>query len=988
MELRLSILGSLAVYLDGESLRVAGARRRALLARLLVSANQRVEVEALLEDCWDTHVSPAARATLASHVSQLRKLIGPERLKGGDGGYLLRVKEGESEADCFTGELAEGRRLLAAGEPAAALGLLETALGRWRGPALAGFADRRWAAPEVARLGELRELAGEARIEAVLASGDHEAAAALAEAAVREQPLREQRWLQLMLALYRCGRQAEALQAYRRARAVLVEQLGIDPSGELAALEGAILRRQPVLAWQEPRPIRHGASVDIPPAAPSGQPPLPRTPFVGRQFELIKLTAELSQDRLVTLVGPGGVGKTRLALEGARSAKEQLRDGCVWVNLARFENAHEMAAAIATALNLPPPQDGDFVAALAVRLSSAEQLLVLDDCEHLLEPVAELVDRLLASCPSLTLLATSREPLAVPGETVWPLGPLELEASVELFEQRALAADAVLELDDEDRALVAAICERAERLPLAIEIAAAHTRTLALAEIARKLPERFPSQLARWFPARQRGLPATIDWSWRLLESAEQQLFAELSIFPASFDLLAAEAICTPSAPPGTTLRSLGRLVDASLLAADRGGVRTRYRMLQPVRQFARRQADEAGISADLQRRHCRHFAQVARELAAATTAPGPNDVARRFDEEWDNLRAAVVFALEARDLDHVVALVAGSGLWALHGMRSEHADWTRRALELAAQLRRPKASLYAIAAEWAYWADRRNQAIQLAHEAVRLAPQASIEATAAWIRIGYSHARMDDYQHATAAFAQAERALAHCDDPFTFVAGHAIVHGVLAVLCPGQREQHIRMLRRAAAELDNPLADALVGRTIVSDRLIAGAIDEAIIELQPALEAAHTAGAIGLETDLIVLGLAPLPLSNNNPPGNLGDTIARLKTTGYTQLIDIALEILAVLWARDGHTDLAALLLGYLEVQGPLYQHPFWVTLRAAHLEPIRMEPKFAGEIARGADMNQAKVLDLVLAQLATDQPFGSANKPTGDDRQIGRTV
>ncbi|HEY2592463.1 MAG TPA: BTAD domain-containing putative transcriptional regulator, partial [Chloroflexota bacterium] len=353
------------MFRDGSSLGVGGPQRRAVLARLLVSANRRVDVTTLLEDCWGERVTSGSRATLASHVSQLRRVVGDKRVDGRDHGYLLRVGNGESDAACFAAELETGRELLVTGAVADALAVLEAAAGRWRGPALVEFADRSWAMPEVARLEGLHELAGEALIDAVIAVGEPERATVLCEAAVREQPFREHRWVQLMLALYRCGRQREALKAYQRARATIVGQLGLEPSPELTAMQAAVLTHDPRLDWSAP--VRHTAGHPIPrPQAAmrqasdardmSGLPPR-QFPFLGRSFEVLKLSTGLAERRLVTLVGPGGVGKTRMALETAWQTRCEFGERPVWVDLAAVQEPPQVLGALATALNLVPSRN-------------------------------------------------------------------------------------------------------------------------------------------------------------------------------------------------------------------------------------------------------------------------------------------------------------------------------------------------------------------------------------------------------------------------------------------------------------------------------------------------------------------------------------------------------------------------------------------------------------------------------------------------------
>ena len=407
--LEFGILGPVQVVRDGLELEVGGPKRRALLALLLVAGGRVIPAERLAEELWGGSPPPGAAGTLRAHVSRLRTLLRPDAaLVARGGGYALTAEPEQLDAARFARLAAAGRQALEAGAAAAAADHFGAALGLWRGRALADVAEVEPLAREAARLEELRLLAAEGRVEAELALGRAAEVTGELEGLVAEHPVRERLWLLLVLALYRAGRQADALAAYRRARDMLAAELGIEPGEELRALQRQVLRQEVPAA---PPPARHNL-------------PAVLTSFLGRERELAAVGELAREARLVTLTGPGGAGKTRLALEFGAAAAGNFRDGVWLADLAGIADAELVPSLVMQALGVRQSGEVAAVEALIYRLRSAELLLVLDNCEHLLDGCAELAAALLGSCPGLRVLTTSREPLGVPGEAVYPVPPL------------------------------------------------------------------------------------------------------------------------------------------------------------------------------------------------------------------------------------------------------------------------------------------------------------------------------------------------------------------------------------------------------------------------------------------------------------------------------------------------------------------------------------------------------------------------------------
>jgi predicted ATPase/DNA-binding SARP family transcriptional activator len=667
MTVQFGLLGPISATLDGTPIALGGQKRRALLAVLLLEPNQVVSRDRLIDSLWGEEPPDTARNTVQVYVSQLRKVLPDGMLETVPPGYRLVADPQSIDVFEFERLAGEGGNELAAGDAARAAETLGKALDLWRGAALADLAWEPFAQTEIVRLDELRASALEDRIEAELALGRHGQLVSELESLIAEHPVRERFRAQLMLALYRSGRQADALAVYQRARATFVDELGIEPSETLRKLERAILAHDPSLdVTKAPRRI-----------------PTPPTPLLGRERELAALADVLRDDdtRLVTLTGIGGIGKTRLAIELVRRLGPEFRQGAAVATLATMRDSDLVARAILEALEIP--ESGyDAEELLARSLADSELLLLVDNFEQVL-PAAGMVARLLAAAPKLKVVVTSRAPLHVAAEREYPVPPLADDEAAELFVSRAQAANPTFDLTEQNAAAVAELCARLEGLPLAIELAAARTKLLPPATLLSRLGNRLELLTGgrRDAPQHQQTLRMTLDWSYDLLEPDAQRLFAQLGVFSDGCTLASVEAVCSVD---GSVLEGLGALVDESLVRQRETMTgEPRFSMLEIVREYA---LERLGKHDGLRRRHLEHFVALAEE-ASPHLARGEEQIAwfARLEDEHDNVRAAIGFALASGDAASALRLaVAIRRFWQIHGYLAEGRQVLESALAAA----------------------------------------------------------------------------------------------------------------------------------------------------------------------------------------------------------------------------------------------------------------------------------------------------------------
>jgi predicted ATPase/DNA-binding winged helix-turn-helix (wHTH) protein len=675
-----AILGSLEVRADGRVLPISSTRQAALLATLLVHRNETVSFEHLTEALWNGTAPKTARDALHVHVSQVRRALGPHSdvLATRRSGYLLSVPDQALDAELFARAVERANRALR-GDPRSASEELGHGLALWRGPALADFREYSFAEAEIHRLEELRLNAVEDRFRAELMLGRDATLVGEIEAHVAANPLRERPRRQLMLALYRAGRQAEALEVFRETRAVLIRDVGIEPGRPLRALQQAILRQSPALdyRWME-RKIR--------PAIAGGK------PLLGRDEDVRRATALLREEsgRLLTLAGTGGVGKTRLASELCATLQSSFRDGIVFVDLAAVTDVDLVGPSTARALGVKESPGRSQTETIIGHAAEKQLLLVLDNFEQVLE-ARSLVADLLEALPELKVLVTSRRALGLVDEHVHEVQPLTIAAARSLFGERGRAVVPEFEVTKRNARAVTEICQRLDGLPLAVELAAARLRLLSPEAIAERLeqPLAVLTRGADGGPARHGTLRGAIEWSHELLSSTEQALFARLSVFAGGWVPGDAEAVS--AVPGGDYLNDLDSLVAGSLVyETGRTNDQPRFAMLQTIREHAREKLVDSGEAETLERRHALYFAELAETGEPALTG-GPEQAqwVARLDAEYDNLRAALRWCRRSGD-DMLQLRLAGAlrRLWLLTGRAAEGRMWLEEALEKTPETR------------------------------------------------------------------------------------------------------------------------------------------------------------------------------------------------------------------------------------------------------------------------------------------------------------
>ncbi|MEV4111988.1 BTAD domain-containing putative transcriptional regulator [Nonomuraea sp. NPDC049695] len=669
--MRFQILGPTAVLgEDGEPVALGGPRVRALLTLLALHAGRIVGAEQLVTGMYGPRPPEGVANALQSQVSRLRRALGRDLVEFHPAGYRLVADPQEVDARRFELLAQAGRQALAAGDPGRAATLLREALDLWRG---APLADAPHAEAAAAALEELRLAATEDRVQADLDLGRHRELVAELRQLTAAHPLRERLSAQLMRALYGSGRQAEALTVYDEARKILDEELGVEPGAELAAAHLAVLRADPALgapAASAPRQ-RRGLRAQL-------------TSFVGRDEEIEQVGARLRANRLVTLLGPGGAGKTRLAIEAAERAAG---DVC-FVPLAPVSDGGDVPRAVLAALDIrdtlmygPDRPAVDPVTRLVSALADRQILMVLDNCEHLVAATAELADALLAACPGLRVLATGREALGITGESILPVAPLRLPPAeagdssgnpsdypaVRLFADRAAAVRPGFAVDAGNADQVVRICRALDGLPLAIELAAARLRTLSVSDVAARLDDRFRLLIrgSRTALPRHQTLHAVVAWSWDLLDEDEQRLARRLSVFLGGARPEAAERVC------GLPEEVLFSLAEKSLVEFVDG----RFRMLETIRAFCAERLAESGEVDAICEAHAGYYLDLVTTADPLLRTGEQLEWLARLDEESDDLNAAVRWATESGRLEMGLRLLAGGACyWWMRGHRTSSA--------------------------------------------------------------------------------------------------------------------------------------------------------------------------------------------------------------------------------------------------------------------------------------------------------------------------
>ncbi|MFJ9919026.1 AfsR/SARP family transcriptional regulator [Streptomyces rubiginosohelvolus] len=749
---------------DGTAVTLGGARLRALLTVLALRPGRTVPAGVLVDEVWDGDPPADAAGALQALIGRLRRALGHGAVESEAGGYRLAAPPDAVDLHRFERLAGEGSRALENGDAADALAVLGEALALWSGPALADLPDRTAAASrwEARRLDARRAALG-----ALLALG--RPGEALPELAVLcdAHPLDEPLQVLRIRALRDAGRPAEALAAFEEVRTLLDDRLGTAPGPALRGLHTELLHPEPFPrssgapapgscarpsggpaprpaadlaggaapqpgAWPSasggaaepaldtatepashphPTPGRGGPAPAAPRPPATPPPPAPGnlrarlTSFVGRDTDMAALREDLGRARLVTLLGPGGAGKTRLSQETAEAAAHAWTDGVWLAELAPVDDPDTVPEAVLTALGARETvlrgagaeelratdrTAADPLVRLTEHCAPRSMLLLLDNCEHVIGGAAALADQLLSHCPRLTILATSREPLGVPGEFVRPVDPLPDPMALRLLAERGAAARPGFRTDADEAtaAACAEICRRLDGLPLAIELAAARLRMLTPRQIADRLDDRFRllTNGSRTVLPRQQTLRAVVDWSWDLLDAAERAVLRRLSVFAGGCSLAAAEEVCAlPAGPGGPAVDSLdvaallGSLVDKSLVVAAPGDDgEMRYRLLETVGEYAAERLAEAGEREAVERRHLVHFRELARITGPRVRGSGQREAIAVLQREYENLRIALRHAVTARDEHEALCIVLSMAwYWMLRDLRSDAGQWS-----------------------------------------------------------------------------------------------------------------------------------------------------------------------------------------------------------------------------------------------------------------------------------------------------------------------
>lgn len=842
------VLGSVDAAAGGQRAAVSG-RRRAILAVLLAADGRTVTTDRLVDAIWGDDPPPSARKSLQSHVSRLRARLQeiapdePEAVVSEPDGYRVDLDAHDLDARTFL-DLVDPARRAEADDGGVAV--LVEADAWWRGPAFGDLATHPAVRTAASHLEQVRASATADRMDALLAGGRAEDAMAELPAVVERDPYDERAVGQLMRALVACGRQGEALAAYRELQARLRDELGVDPSSPLSRLHEDILRQDPTVA---------------PATAPAPAPEPPATArrgdrLLGRERDVETLTTWVRTTPLVTLTGPGGVGKTRVAETVVERVAPTFRDGVATCALAHVREAEGVGGALITALGIQPTGEQTVEQALVSALGDRHLLLFLDNCEHVLDALLPPLEAVLAQCRDVTLLATSRERLRLPGEHVWPVTPLDVpssEASVdevvgtsagELFRLRAAAVDPAFALTAGNAGAVGELCRRLDGMPLAIELAAARARALAPSALVERLDQRFAVLAGgpRHEGGRHRTLQAVVGWSYDLLAPAEADLFDRLAVFAGAFPLAAVEEVCSSDGVARADVAGLlGELVDKSMVVVQRTGEDVRYRLLDTMREFALGRLDERGITEDLRRAHAAHYRALAETQGARIRGPEEQQAGAVIAGAVDDLRAAHAWAVAAGDVDVALRLPAALVDEIMFRLRDEVTSWARRALALPGAADHPAyVGALTASAVGATSRDECERAVREATEALALEPDGlvAVLAVGALMTAALYEGRLDD----VLAFAKRLDAMTSRlrDDYHRAFAG---VCRVLAHLYRAEQdhaEEQVTALRGLADELGNPTMRAFA-RYCDGEVHLDTRPDEAAVTLQEAVGLARS---------------------------------------------------------------------------------------------------------------------------------------------------
>ena len=948
--MRLRVLGPVSVATDtGDDTPLRPQVRR--LAALLLAADGRPVSGDRIADVLGATRTDGSAVRMA--VSRLRSVFG-ERVETSPSGYRLVPLPDELDADAFESALREART----DTPRRRVDRLEGALALWRGDAFGDLAAEVWAIAVATRLDQERLGAVEDLAEALIACDRADDAVLLLQTDAEALRYRERSAGLLMEALAVSGRVTEALRAYQQFRRELVDDIGIEPTEALRQLEADLLADGGTVA--DRRPYRSART------AQSGNLVEPPSSLVGRTVELSSVVAPLGTHRVVSLVGPGGVGKTRLALAAAHTLRTSFPDGCWFVDLSALRTDDAVAPAMAGTLGVAIERVDQPVRSIVDGMRDRRALVVVDNCEHVLAGAREVVGALSASCPGVRVMATSREALGVPGELVHLLGPLDPADSVALFHTRAQEVNRHAEFGPDADEAVAQICRRVDGMPLSIELMAMRMRSNTAAEILQRFDDvHHDADFGPGRPDRQRTTHQVVDWSYRLLTEAQRTLFDRLSVFAGEFDLDAVVGVCEfGPLQPGSSRVLMDALVDKSLVVAAVRDRSTRYRLLDTMRHFGRdRLADGATggseESAALSERHVRHYEATAKQVSLLFFTDNARSL-ELLDGEWDNWRVAVRHCIAAGDVSAAARIIAF--LWpTMVTFRAEIAGWVS---EVRGRLPDgdPRASdMYHAEVQWALVLGEPERAILVARRGIEL----GLESTPLlWAATAEAESKTG---HAAAGFAAALEALDALER-----SGNKWSSGqLLAIACRCAWAHEPSRVRGWAADLcviaaqNGRLDDrARAAHAMGIAALIDGDPRTALAWFEEGKEVARDIG--GLEAEAMVgvaRATAALGGDDVEPAFLRALTVLRLHRNWMYGWV--ALENLMIHWVANGRMEDGAVLLGHLDAHG--HAGSVEAPQRRVASEAVAADPQLSLFVHRGAMMRSPELLDFAIDRLAS---------------------
>lgn len=928
------------------------ALRRTLLALLAVRAGEVVASDWLLENAWGGEPPHSGSSALRFHISRLRRELGDDTpIETRPGGYRLAVATDQVDALDIEARVRAARL---ENDRAAAAERYAEVLAMWRGPPFVDAAPCSMLDDEVGRLTQLHLAISEELLQSRLDAGAGRELVADLRRATKQHPLREALWSMLITAQYRAGLQADALRSYEELRMVLADTLGLDPSTELQELQQRVLQQDPSLMGEtQARSTR-------------GNLPTPATRFFDSDDRSSVARRVLEQHRLVTLIGTGGVGKSRMAIELGWSCRDQFTAGVWLIELAPVADTAAVIAVVAAAFSIRPQHGLTPVEAIVDWFRGRDLLLILDNCEHVLDSVRPLLKVVLAQCPTLKVVATSREPLGLAGERVHHVGVLSPELDgVALFLDRAAAADSSFVPSHVEREAITDICRRLDGLPLAIELAAARVRSMPPIDVLARLDDRF-GLLRRGSPSgadHHETLRATVEWSYQLLTEREQKIFDRLSVFSGGFDLRAANVVCANMIEGIDVFELLANLVDKSMVVAERHPDGTRYHLLETLRQFGEERLRADGDTAVARERHLRHYVDVAEEADSQLRTADEIIAGATFNREWANLRSAHHWAICTDDLEPAERLLSAARLHAVSRMRFEHGDWAERTVALGTELHQPSPDTFAQCGFWAWLRDDRTLAKELLFRGIdRLG---SVDEPAAALCLTY--AEPGDHPRAPDPFALLEVVASKLDlDREPWVVIHLAY--TAARVHPWPQTEHVSRLVSTAARVRSPmlmvaattaLGHSSVGRTPPD-------YEAALASFGRGLEVARQSELRGAEGEsLCGIALAKVGIDPNEAIEACRDALVTLYELRYWPVIWQLFESVGLCLALTGAVEGASIIVGNLEAHHPPWGYEHELGFRARTLDIVGAHSQTIDWMAHGAAMDRHQIVEFALAAL-----------------------